>query len=117
MTGRQRTNCWHGSEQPTGNIGTAFDVTRPKLFARFLGGQETHGWITAVLLHEMTGLELFEGFENVESKFNFTRCIRQGSVEAPALVQIGKAVLTECGERMEEAADGGKPNETTQKVT
>ena len=42
-------------------------------------------------------------FENVESKFNLTRCIRQGSVEAAhAMGQIGKAGFWECGEIMHE---------------
>ena len=36
-------------------------------------------------LREMKVLEGHAAFEHVESKFKFTRCIRQGSVEAPTL--------------------------------
>ena len=39
--------------------------------------------ITADLLREIKGLEGNATFDKVESMFNLTRCIRQGSVEMP----------------------------------
>ena len=37
-------------------------------------------------LREMSGLSGMASFESVESRFNFKRCLRQGSVEAPRSV-------------------------------
>ena len=46
----------------------------------------------AALLREMAGLEGEGNFEDLESTFPFTKCIRQGSVEGPkALAQDGDA--------------------------
>ena len=87
----RRKNVWHGSEKrPTMHIAsmdikTASDMARPKRTARIMGAQDVHGWITAALIREMTGLDGHATFENVESKFQLTRCIRQESVEAPTL--------------------------------
>ena len=47
----------------------------------------THGWIISALLREMAGLEGQAMFEFVESIFFFSRCLRQGSVEASRLWQ------------------------------
>ena len=69
------------------DIKTAFDVARPKHFARIMEDHNVHGWIIAALLREMAGLEGHATFECVERKFSFARCIRQGSVEAPSLWQ------------------------------
>ena len=84
----KRTNVWHGSEKKPAmyivsmDIKTAVDVARSKRTAQIMGDQDVHGWITAALLHEMTGHAIIE---NVQSKFQCTRCFRQGSVEAPTL--------------------------------
>ena len=52
-------------------------------------------------------LEGHVAFENVESKFHFTRCIRWGSVEAHNVVaRSGEADVMGYGERLEEKADG-----------
>ena len=40
---------------------------------------------SSFFLREMEYLERQASFENVENKCKFTRCIRQGSVEAPTL--------------------------------
>ena len=88
-------------------IKTAFDVARPKHIAKIMGDQDVHGWITAALLREMAGLEGLATFEAVASTFPFTRCIRQGSVEAPRLwLKNGNAHLVKCGARMDEEKDG-----------
>ena len=67
------------------DIKTAFDVATPKYIALVLEDQNMHGWLIAALLHEMAGLEGEANFESVESKFPFTKCIRQGSVDGPRL--------------------------------
>ena len=47
----------------------------------------------------MGSLEEQATFENVESKFKFTRCIHQGCVEAPTLwLKLAKHMRKECGE-------------------
>ena len=51
--------------------------------ARILDDHNTHGWLIAALLREMSGLPGTASFESVESRFSFDRCLRQGSVEAP----------------------------------
>ena len=56
-----------------------FDVARPKHVANILGGQDTHGWLTA------KGGEGHETFETDEIRFNFMRRIRQKSDETPTL--------------------------------
>ena len=82
---------WHGSEQrPTMyvagmDIKTAIDVARPKHIPKLMEKKTVHGWVTAALPREMEGLEGQAIFENVESKFQCARCIRQGIVEAPRL--------------------------------
>ena len=84
----RRNNVWHGSlKRPTMyedsmDIKAAFDVARPEHTAKHTGDQNVHGWIAAASLREMARLEGRATFENVESYFPFTRCIRQGSVEA-----------------------------------
>ena len=56
-----------------------------EFFPNNRGDQHVHGWITAGLPREIAALEGRALFEHVESKFQFTRCIRQESVEAPRL--------------------------------
>ena len=86
-----RKNRWHGSEKrPTMyftsmDSKTAFDAARPKHIAKVMGDPEVHGWMTAALSREMTGLGDQTTFENVVSTFRFSRCLRQGGVEAPRL--------------------------------
>ena len=86
------------------DIKTAFDVARPKNSAKVFGGQisprmaysgpvtshegtEAHGWIATVSITHAT-------FENIESRFNVSRCIRHGSVEAPTLgLKLAKQIF------------------------
>ena len=91
MAGRHKEGllAWQ-RERPTMyiasmDIKTAFDVRRAEHIANILGGQEAHGWIAAAPLRGMKGLKGHADFENVESKFHFARCIRQGGVNAPTL--------------------------------
>ena len=64
------------------DIKAAFDAAKPKRAVKFLQEQNMHGWLIAALLREMDGLEGEANFENVESTFPVTQCIRQGRVEA-----------------------------------
>ena len=85
------------------DIKTAFDEAKPKHVARILDDHNTHGWLIAALLREMSGLSGTASFESVESRFNFNRCLRQGSVEAPRLWQKnGESDSGQCGGRMDE---------------
>ena len=70
------------------DIKTAFDGGKAEARkAKIMDNHNTHGWIVAVLLREMLGLSGKAMFECVESNFAFNRCLRQGSVEAPRLLQ------------------------------
>ena len=69
------------------DIKTAFDEARPKHVAKIMDSRNTHGWIIAAFLREMSRLSGKATFECVESSFAFNRCLRQGSVEAPRLWQ------------------------------
>ena len=69
------------------DIKTAFDGARPSHVAKIMENHDTHGWLIAALLREVSGLEGKVMFECVESSFAFNRCLRQGSVEAPRLRQ------------------------------
>ena len=64
----------------------AFDVARPKLVAEILGGQEA-----PTPLLEMDGLDGHAAFDDVDSKFNVTRWIRQGSVESSTVWRLNLA--------------------------
>ena len=69
------------------DIKTAVDEAKPKHVAKIMDNHNTHGWIIAALVREMSGLSGKAIFECVESSFAFNRCLRQGSVEAPRLWQ------------------------------
>ena len=69
------------------DVKTAFDEAKPKHVAKIMDNHNTHGWIIAALLREMSGLSGKAMSECVESNFAFNRCLRQGSVEAPRLWQ------------------------------
>ena len=56
----------------------------------------TRGWLMAVLLREMSGLE---GKVMFDCSFAFNRCLRKGGVEAPRLWQkMASQLLAEVGE-------------------
>ena len=62
------------------DIKTAFDEARPGHVAKLMESHDTHGWLIAAFLREMSGLEGRAMFECVESSFICNRCLRQGSV-------------------------------------
>ena len=69
------------------DIQTAFDEAKPKHVAHILDSHNTHRWLIAALLREMSGLEGKAMCDCVESCFIFNKCLQQGSVEAPRLWQ------------------------------
>ena len=76
------------------DIRTAFDKAKPKHVTQILDSHNTHGWLIAALLREMSGLSGVASFESVESRFSFNRCLQQGGVEAPRLWQkMGTQIL------------------------
>ena len=85
------------------DIKTAIDEAKPKHVAKILEGHNTHGWLIAAFLREMSGLSGTASFESVESRFCFNRCLRQGSVEAPRLWQkMASHILANVEESMDE---------------
>ena len=62
------------------DIKTAFDEAKPKHVAEIMDNHNTHGWLIAALLREMSGLSGKATFECMESGFAFNRFLRQGSV-------------------------------------
>ena len=64
------------------------DSFRRGEIAKVMESPDTHGWLIAALLREMSGLEGKAMFVCVESSFTFNRCLRQESVEAPRLWQL-----------------------------
>ena len=61
------------------DVKTAFDVARPSVVSKIL-----HGHVAA-LLAEMQDVKGSACFENCETEFRYSKCIRQGGVEAPVL--------------------------------
>ena len=72
------------------------------------GDQDVHGWTAVALLREMSGLEGQVTFGAVESKFQFTHCIRWGNVEAPRLwlKMVMQNLWTVDKKRVDEERDG-----------
>ena len=59
------------------DIKTAFDEAKPKHVAKIMDSHNTHGWIIAALLREMSGLSGKAILECVESSLALNRCLRQ----------------------------------------
>ena len=59
------------------DIQTAFDESKPKHVAQIMDNHNTHGWIIAALLREMSGLSGKAMFECVESSFVTDVCDRR----------------------------------------
>ena len=67
------------------DVKTVFDVAKPSAVSRILSLTGLHGHVAAALLAEMQHVPGSACFENCETEFRNTRCIRQGGVEAPVL--------------------------------
>ena len=82
------------------DVKTAFDVAKPSVVSKILSLIGTHGHVVAALLAEMQDVQGSACFENCETEFRYSKCIRQGGVEAPVLwVRVAKYVLWKGEER------------------
>ena len=66
---------------------TAFlvDAAKPSVVSRILSLTGVHGHVAGALLAEMQDVQGSACFENCETTFRYSRCIRQGEVEASVL--------------------------------
>ena len=71
------------------DVKTAFDVAKPSVVSQILSLIGTHGHVVAALLAEMQDVQGSACFENCEPEFRYSKCIRQGGVEAPVLWRAG----------------------------
>ena len=79
---------------------TAFDVAKPSVVSRILILTGVHGHLTAALLAEMQDVRESACFENSETEFRYSRCIRLGGVEALVLWgRVAKYVLWKAEEK------------------
>ena len=79
--------CAHAMYLAIMDIKTVFDDARLRHVAESMEHHETHGWLIAAHLREMSELEVEAMFECMESEFVYNRCLRRGSVEVPRLWQ------------------------------
>ena len=76
------------------DVKTAFDVAKPSMVSKILTLTGVHGHLTAPLLAEMQEVRGSASFENSETEFRHSRCIRQGGVVALVLWgRVAKCVL------------------------
>ena len=82
------------------DVKTAFDVARPAVVSEILTLTGVHGHLTAALLAAMHDVRGSASFEKCKTEFRYSRCIRQGGVEAPVLWgRIAKYVLWKAEEK------------------
>ena len=67
------------------DVKAAFDVATPSVVSRILTLTGVHGHLTATLSAELQDVRESACFENSETEFRYSQCIRQGGVEAPVL--------------------------------
>ena len=81
-------------------VKTAFDVAKPLVVSKILTRTGVHGHLTAALLAEIQDVRGSASFENCETDFRYSRCIRQRAVEALVLSKrIAKYVLWKAEEK------------------
>ena len=82
------------------DVKTAFDVARPAVVSKILTLTGVHGHLTAALLAGMQDVRGSASFENCATEFRYSRCVRQGGVEAPVLWErIAEYVLWKAEEK------------------
>ena len=67
------------------DVKTAFDVANMEIVERILTASGAHGDTVAAILVEMKDFHGIAQFGTSEAGFRYSKCIRQGSVEAPVL--------------------------------
>ena len=65
------------------DVKTAFDVAKPSMVSKIRTLTGLHGHVATALLAEMQDVRGSACSENSETEFRYSRCIRQGGVEAP----------------------------------
>ena len=84
------------------DVRTAFDAIKPSVVSRILALTGVHGHVSAALLAEMQDVQGSTCFENCETEFRYSRCIRQGGLEAPVLRgRVAKQCVVESRGKME----------------
>ena len=81
-------------------VKTAFDVAKPFRVSKIVTLTRVHGHLTVALLAEIQDVRGSASFQNIETDFSCSRCIRQGGVEAPVLWgRVAKYVLWKAEEK------------------
>ena len=96
---------WQENREPMKKhgCGAPDDVSWPKHVANIMEKQGIHGWLISNLLREMSGLQGRATFKEDDTSFEFNRCLRQGSIEAPKLWQMmATQILSEVEKRWKE---------------
>ena len=76
------------------DVKMAFDVAKPSVVSKIFTLTGVHGHVAAASLAEMQDVRGPACFENCETEFGYSRCIRQGGVEAPvSRGRVAKYVL------------------------
>ena len=82
------------------DVKTAFDVAKPLVVSKILSLIGAHGHVVAALLAEMQDVKGSACLENCETEFRYSKCIRQGGLEAPVLWgRVAKYVLWKAEEK------------------
>ena len=84
------------------DVKTALDVPKPSVVSKIPTSTRVHGHQTAALLAEMQDVRGSACFENSKTEFRYSRCIRQGCVEAPVpWGRVAQNVLWKAEEKWE----------------
>ena len=75
-------------------VETAFGVTKPSVVSKILTLTGVHGHLTA-LLAEMQDVWRSACFENSETEFRYSRCIRQGGGSSGVMGTCGQVCVVE----------------------
>ena len=90
------------------DIKMAFDVARPSVVSKIPSLIGTHGHVVAALLAKMQDVNGSAYFETCETEFRYSKCIRQGGMEAPVLGgRVAKYVLWKAEEKFKDSWWGG----------
>ena len=91
---------YHTVLMPSLDVKTAFDVAESSMASQILSLTGVHGHLKAALLAKMQDVRGPASFENSETEFRYSRCIRQGGVKAPVLWgRVAKDVLWRAEEK------------------
>ena len=86
------------------DIKTAFGEARPRHVAKIVESHDTHGWLIAAFLREMSGLE---GKANVRMQIRFQSVSPPGECRSsPFVAKDGHAAPGQCGRRVGKKKNG-----------